>query len=45
MDLWALTDLCTPRCVHVAVMLGGAGHIEAGVSEIDGEWAARLGAA
>jgi hypothetical protein len=25
MDLWALSDLCTPWCVHVVATLGGRG--------------------
>jgi len=35
MELWDLADLCTPWCVHVAATLRVAGHIEAGISEID----------
>jgi SAM-dependent methyltransferase len=35
MDLWALTDLCTPWCVHVVATLRIADHIEAGKTEID----------
>ncbi len=35
MDLWTLTDLCTPWCVHVAATLRIADHIEAGKSDID----------
>jgi 2,7-dihydroxy-5-methyl-1-naphthoate 7-O-methyltransferase len=34
MDLWALTDLCTPWCVHVAVTLRIAEHIAAGKTAI-----------
>jgi len=34
-DLWALSDLCTPWCVHVVATLGIAGRIAAGVDEID----------
>lgn len=33
-DLWALTDLCTPWCVHVVVTLRIADHITAGLSEV-----------
>jgi 2,7-dihydroxy-5-methyl-1-naphthoate 7-O-methyltransferase len=35
MDLWALTDLSTPWCVHVVATLRVAGHIEAGNTQID----------
>jgi SAM-dependent methyltransferase len=35
MDLWALSDLCTPWCVHVVATLRIADHIEAGISGID----------
>jgi SAM-dependent methyltransferase len=31
-DLWSLSDLCTPWCVHVAATLRLAEHIEAGLS-------------
>lgn len=41
-DLWALTDLQTPWCVHVVATLRIADHIEAGVTEI-GELAAAAG--
>jgi len=34
MDLWELTDLCTPWCVHVVATLHVAEHIAAGKSEI-----------
>jgi hypothetical protein len=34
-DLWALTDLCTPWCVHVAATLGIAGQMEAGTSRVE----------
>ena len=34
MDLWALSDLCTPWCVHVAATLRVATHIAAGCEEI-----------
>jgi SAM-dependent methyltransferase len=35
MDLWELSDLCTPWCVHVAATLRIADHILAGNTEID----------
>jgi SAM-dependent methyltransferase len=35
MDLWDLTDLCTPWCVHVVATLRIADHIVAGNAEID----------
>jgi 2,7-dihydroxy-5-methyl-1-naphthoate 7-O-methyltransferase len=34
-DLWALSDLCTPWCVHVAATLRIADHIAAGKDQID----------
>ena len=34
MDLWDLTDLCTPWCVHVVATLRVAEHITAGTTEI-----------
>jgi 2,7-dihydroxy-5-methyl-1-naphthoate 7-O-methyltransferase len=34
-DLWALTDLCTPWCVHVVATLRIADHIVAGKDQID----------
>jgi SAM-dependent methyltransferase len=34
-DLGALSDLCTPWCIHVAATLRIADHIEAGVTGID----------
>lgn len=34
-DLWALSDLCTPWCVHVVATLRIAEHIAAGVDEIN----------
>ena len=43
MDIWELSDLCTPWCVHVAVTLRVAEHIEAGNGEI-GRLAAAAGA-
>src|SRR5262245_6009697 len=33
--LWALSDLCTPWCVHVAVTLRVADHIAAGMTSIE----------
>jgi hypothetical protein len=35
MDLWALSDLCTPWCVHVVATLRIADHIAAGKVGID----------
>ena len=35
MDLWALSDLCTPWCVHVVVTLRIAEHINSGITQID----------
>ena len=43
MDLWALSDLSTPWCVHVAATLRIADHIAAGHAEID-QLAAAAGA-
>ena len=43
MDIWALTDLCTPWCVHVAATLGIAGHVGPEGAEI-GQVAAASGA-
>ncbi len=43
MDLWALSDLSTPWCVHVVATLRIADHIVAGKTEID-ELAAAAGA-
>ena len=43
MDIWTLSDLGTPWCVHVAATLNLAGHIEAGVTQID-QLAAAAGA-
>jgi 2,7-dihydroxy-5-methyl-1-naphthoate 7-O-methyltransferase len=34
-DLWSLSDLCTPWCVHVAATLRIADHIAAGIHHID----------
>jgi hypothetical protein len=34
-DLWGLSDLCTPWCVHVVATLRIAGHIAAGETEVD----------
>ena len=30
MDLWELSDLCTPWCIHVAATLRVAEHLTAG---------------
>ena len=35
LDIWELSDLCTPWCVHVVVTLRVAEHIAAGVTQID----------
>jgi hypothetical protein len=43
MDLWTLSDLCTPWCVHVVATLRVADHIAAGNTEI-GPLAAAAGA-
>jgi 2,7-dihydroxy-5-methyl-1-naphthoate 7-O-methyltransferase len=43
MDLWTLSDLSTPWCVHVAATLRIADHIAAGVTDID-QLAAAAGA-
>jgi SAM-dependent methyltransferase len=43
MDIWALTDLSTPWCVHVVATLRIADHIAAGKTEI-GDLAAAAGA-
>ena len=34
-DIWALSDLCTPWCVHVVATLRIADHIAAGITQID----------
>src|SRR5690349_4225686 len=34
-DIWALSDLCTPWCVHVVATLRIADHIDAGITRID----------
>lgn len=34
-DLWALSDLCTPWCIRVVVTLRIAEHIDSGISDID----------
>ncbi len=34
-DLFALTDLCTPWCIHVVVTLRIAEHIAAGITQVD----------
>jgi SAM-dependent methyltransferase len=43
MDLWTLSDLCTPWCVHVVATLRIADHMVAGDTEI-GQLAAASGA-
>ena len=35
MDIWALSDLCTPWCIHVVSTLKVANHLDAGVTQID----------
>ncbi|MEI9972222.1 MAG: methyltransferase [Ignavibacteriota bacterium] len=35
MDFWALSDLCTPWCIHVVVTLRVADHLAAGITRID----------
>ena len=35
-DLWSLSDLCTPWCVHVVVTLRIAEHIAAGMTDARG---------
>ena len=42
-DLWALIDLATPWCVHVAATLRIADHMASGITQID-ELAAAAGA-
>ena len=34
-DLWALSDLCTPWCLHVVATLRIANHIDAGITRFD----------
>lgn len=34
-DLWALSDLCTPWCVHVVATLRIAEHVDAGITQVD----------
>ena len=34
-DVWTLSDLCTPWCVHVVATLGIADHVAAGATAID----------
>jgi SAM-dependent methyltransferase len=34
-DIWALSDLCTPWCVHVVATLGVADRIAEGLNQID----------
>ena len=43
MDLWALSDLCTPWCIHVVVTLRIAEFLSVGVTQID-DLAAAAGA-
>ena len=43
MDIWTLSDLCTPWCVHVVATLRIADHIASGCTEI-GQLAAASGA-
>ena len=43
MDIWALTDLATPWCIHVVATLRIADHIGAGIMQID-DLAAAAGA-
>ena len=33
-DIWSLSDLCTPWCVHVVATLRVADHIAAGINRI-----------
>jgi hypothetical protein len=35
-NIWALSDLCTPWCVHVVATLRIADHLAAGITQIDG---------
>jgi SAM-dependent methyltransferase len=35
MDLWALSDLSTPWCIHVVATLRIADHVNAGITQID----------
>lgn len=35
MELWALSDLCTPWCIHVVATLRVADHLAAGRNDID----------
>ena len=35
MDIWALSDLCTPWCVYVVATLRIADHIDSGISRLD----------
>src|SRR5947209_9725343 len=35
LNIWSLSDLCTPWCVHVAATLRVADHIAAGMTQID----------
>ncbi len=42
-NIWDLTDLCTPWCVHVVATLQIADHLAAGITQID-DLAATVGA-
>jgi hypothetical protein len=42
-NIWALSDLCTPWCVHVVVTLRTADHVAAGITSIE-DLAAACGA-
>jgi hypothetical protein len=42
-DIWTLSDLCTPWCVHVVATLRIADHLAAGITQID-DLAAAAGA-
>jgi 2,7-dihydroxy-5-methyl-1-naphthoate 7-O-methyltransferase len=43
-NIWAVSDLCTPWCVHVVATLRIADHMDAGITQID-DLAAASGAA
>jgi hypothetical protein len=34
-DVWALSDLCTPWCVHVVATLRIADHVADGITQVD----------
>ena|SRR5271157_1285034 len=40
-DIWALSDHCTPWCVHVVATLRIADHIAAGVTQLEVQAAGR----